>query len=69
MYILSPIRNLPQNFQQTFSTSILHSSKQETSEADGQADQIIDVVANEELHGPRDARLLTLHDQPFLVNL
>ena len=69
MYILSPIGDLPLNFQWTFPTSILHSSKQETSEAEGPADQIINVVANEELHGPRDARSLRLHDQPFLVNL
>jgi len=69
MYILSPIRDFPLNFQRTFSTNILHSSKQETRETEGQADQITDVVANEELHAPRDARSLTHHDQPVLVKL
>jgi len=69
MYILAPIIDLPLNFQRTFSTSKLHSSKQEISKAEGQADQIIDVVANEVLHASRDARSLTHHGQPSLVNL
>jgi hypothetical protein len=65
MYVLSPIRDLPLNFQRTFSTSNLHSSKKETSKAEDRADQIIDVVANEELHAPCDARSLKHQDQPY----
>ena len=67
--VVSPIRDLPLNFHETFPTSHLHSSKHETSKAGDQADQITEVVASEELHAPSDARSLKHHDQPFLVNL
>lgn len=68
MYIFEPITDLPLKFQRAFSTLNYFLQSRKHQKAEGQADQIIDVVANEELHASRDARSLTYHGQPFLVN-